>query len=997
MLRRAMIVLRCVWGCMVILLCDRAGAEATVVPAAVVCARDASFAEKLAAKEIRRYVYLRTGRLLTIEDRLSAVKGGVILVGSKASPIVRDAGLMVDDLGPEQYLLTTSTWHDRPIIVVAGGDPIGTLYGAYRLAERLGVRFYLHGDVIPDQTIALGFAPFREVGKPLFDRRGVQPFHDFPEGPDWWNLDAYKAYLGQLPKLRMNFFGLHTYPEGGVGPEPATWIGPGDQIGEGGRVKASYPARHFTAANGTWGYNATKTGDYTHGTSALFDRDDFGADYMKGMTPWPETAAAQNELFFRMGGLLNDAFAYAHRLGVKTCLGTETRLVIPSPVKARLRQAGKNPDDPAVVQELYEGIFRRIAGTHPLDYYWFWTPEGWTWSAVTQPQIDATLADIRAAIAAHRKVQPPFTLATCGWVLGPPQQPALFDGFLPREMPMSCINRQVGHEPVEPGFARVVGRPKWAIPWLEDDPALTSVQLWAGRMRKDAVDALAYGCTGLVGIHWRTRVLGPNVAALAAAAWDQSWTSAANRSETKAPPEGPVGGLFARFDAPMTGTTMPELYQTVRYNTRGYHLDMPAGAYTVTLRFVEPAYDRPGVRVFGVSLQGKPVIESLDIFARAGRNKALDFTFKDVAVTDGRLKIDFNYQVEFPCIAAIAVEGPAGRRKINCGGGACQDYIADWPEGPEGGSARFLPADDFYADWALAQFGPEVAPQAAAIFTRIDGHLPRPTDWTSGPGGIKPESRPWDAIRKDYAFIDDLEALRSQVRGAGNLDRFDYWLESFQYMRSAARAACDWHRFNEAMIKVMAGKTTEERKALARALALPVRREVLAAVADLHRHLLATVSTPGELGTVANWQQHNMPDLVFKPGQELASALGGNLPADAVPSKDSQGPPRIFVPVVRTGLISGEPLTLTVNVLGARPSRGFVSWRKLGERDSAYSEVPLTHVARGVWTVTFPPEATRSDFEYFVQVDTELGQTLHFPATAPGLNQTVLVVDSGRT
>ena len=64
------------------------------------------------------------------------------------------------------------------------------------------------------------------------------------------------------------------------------------------------------------------------------------------------------------------------QLGVKTCLGTETPLVIPSPVKARLKQAGKNPDDPAVVQELYEGIFRRIGQTHPLDYFWLWTPEG---------------------------------------------------------------------------------------------------------------------------------------------------------------------------------------------------------------------------------------------------------------------------------------------------------------------------------------------------------------------------------------------------------------------------------------------------------------------------------------------------------------------------------------------------------------------------------------------------------------------------------------------
>ena len=67
-------------------------------------------------------------------------------------------------------------------------------------------------------------------------------------------------------------------------------------------------------------------------------------------------------------------------------------------MKERLQAAGKNPADPAVVQELYEGMFQRIAKTHPLDYYWLWTPEGWTWEAVKQQQIDATMADFRAAI-----------------------------------------------------------------------------------------------------------------------------------------------------------------------------------------------------------------------------------------------------------------------------------------------------------------------------------------------------------------------------------------------------------------------------------------------------------------------------------------------------------------------------------------------------------------------------------------------------------------------
>jgi hypothetical protein len=41
--------------------------------------------------------------------------------------------------------------------------------------------------------------------------------------------------------------------------------------------------------------------------------------------------------------------------------------------------------------------------------------------------------------------------------------------------------------------------------------------------------------------------------------------------------------------------------------------------------------------------------------------------------------------------------------------------------------------------------------------------------------------------------------------------------------------------------------------------------------------------------------------------------------------------------------------------------------------------------------VTLPPAATRADFEYLVQVTTGKNQLLHFPATAPEMNQTVVV------
>jgi hypothetical protein len=994
--------------------------EADVSTITIVSPSDASKVECLAAQEVRRYVYVRTGKLLPIvrSDSNLPSNTSFIVVGQKDHPAVKritdenaELTSTIDSLESQQYLIKTIGLGNRRALLIVGGDSIGTLYAAYRFVEHLGVRFYLHGDTIPDKRIALKIPDLDEKGKPLFETRGIQPFHDFPEGPDWWNTDDYKAVIAQLPKLRMNFFGLHTYPQGGVGPEPTVWIGlPGD-FNEDGTVKFSYPSRHFTTANitGAWGYKPAKTSDYTFGAAQLYERDDYGPDYMRGMNPWTKLGPEKsNELFNRMGSTLKEAFEYAHTLGVKTCVGTETPLIIPDAVKEHIKSVGKNPSDPAVVQELYEGMFSRIAKAYPLDYYWFWTPEGWTWGNPKDEDIQATLADFGAAIAAAKQVSAPFTLATCGWVLGPPKDRAMFDNFLPKQMPMSCINRNVGFAPVEPGFANINDRPQWAIPWLEDDPGLTIPQLWAGRMRRDAADALAYGCTGLMGIHWRTRILGPNISALAHAAWNQKgWNPDFGKKIEPPKPkltEGREGGNAAQFpNNPIADTENDPLYQTVIWDVKAYRLKVPNGTYTVTLKFCEPHYTESGKRVFGVKLQGKKVIDQLDIFAEVGQNRALDYTFEDVKTDNGILEISFDNLVEYPCIAAFVVQGEGVTKKVNCGGPVYKDYQADMPAATTDGRPRDLPTDDFYADWAMAQFGPEAAEQIAKIFISLDGgpsataegqqntNLPRPATWVGGPGGIRPDERDWQQVRKEYEFVEDLAKIRPNIRGKDNLERFDYWLNSFRYLRAVGQVNCTWSRFNAAMKKVKDEKEPQTQKNLARQIALPIRKELVARVADVHKYLLAIVSTNGALGNVTNWQQHIMPSLLTEPGRELAGILGEELPADAMPSKSYNGPLGLIVPTVRGSLSAGEDLQVKVIILtAAAPKDAALYFRPMGK--GKFKKIPLNHIARGVYSVRIPADQIENDLEYYIKVSTNDGQESTFPATAPDINQTVVVM-----
>ncbi|MBZ0257293.1 hypothetical protein K8I31_14590, partial [bacterium] len=583
---------------------------------AIVSPPDASPLEQFAAKEVQRYLYVRTGELFQTQNTLGQEQQSII-IATKADPVwnsFEDESLRrIQSLADDDYFIHTMQNDRAKTICIIGGSEQGTLYGAYRFVEHLGVRYGLHGDSIPDGKMAPELPTVNEQASPLFRIRGVQPFHDFPEGPDWWNANEHKSLLAQLPKLGMNFFALHCYPEEyPIDPkaypnaEPSVWIGLKDDLYEDGTVKFSYPTSWFNTVRGNWGYHPKRTSDYSFGSSNLFEEDEFGSEVMFGRSPQPETLEQANALFDDAGGLLGDAFTFARCLGVKTCIGGETPLTIPVELKKRLGQLGMDIDDVQTTQALYEGIFERLIKTAPIDYYWFWTPERWTWEGNSSVQIQHTKDDLAAAMRAAKAVNAPFQFATCGWVLGPVQDRALFDRFLPKEFAMSCINRQVGKEPVDFAFQQIEDRSLWAIPWMEDDPNLLMPQLWAGRMRADAVDALKYGCDGLLGIHWRTRILDPNIQSLAKAAWNQEWK---RDQVTRNRNEGLKGAKFITIDPrPINHTDFPEMYYSQVEGPLQYSVNAPNGAYVVRLHFCETEATQPGQRVFDVIIQDATVL-----------------------------------------------------------------------------------------------------------------------------------------------------------------------------------------------------------------------------------------------------------------------------------------------------------------------------------------------------------------------------------------------------
>ncbi|MBE3098950.1 MAG: malectin [Planctomycetes bacterium] len=123
---------------------------------------------------------------------------------------------------------------------------------------------------------------------------------------------------------------------------------------------------------------------------------------------------------------------------------------------------------------------------------------------------------------------------------------------------------------------------------------------------------------------------------------------------------GAVGGLTVVRESLKTiaGTKAPQVYRTEHYSMDKYQFAVPNGKYTVCLHFCE-TYDgikAAGERVFTVKVQGKEALKDLDVLKEAGGfAKPLVKDVRDVAVTDGKLVIEFVPKVQNPEINGIEI------------------------------------------------------------------------------------------------------------------------------------------------------------------------------------------------------------------------------------------------------------------------------------------------------------------------------------------------------
>jgi hypothetical protein len=698
-----------------------------------------------------------------------------------------------------------------------------------------------------------------------------------------WGKEDWKMYIGQLPKMGMNFLGLHTYmhdPEddhvGDYGPNLNIWLGHEEDLNPDGTVDFAFDATFFHTHQGIIGWGKTNTCDLTGGASQLFPSNGYPSEII-GETYHYDQSGYINS-FNNAGKMFSEVFSYANTLGIKTATGIEIPLGrdaetggeemingIPFVVQDRLSDKyGLDPLSDRAAEELYRGMYKwLIYNEIPIDYFWLWTTEIWMpWggASLDPVRVEAAKQSIKIAVTVYDNMtEKPFKqFATGGWILGAQGDPDVFGEVLPDlDAPYACMNPPYNLEgrqmETEEWIDQVPAtRIKWPFTWMEYDYALEQPSFHMYRVLEDGWNAYEQNADGFLAEFWRTKMIAPMFAAYKDLTWDNSST-----------------GERIMHDIPTNN------------NERHARID--------------EIHRDWAIHEFGPG----PAAEQISALF-AAFEKREDKRFMNVT-----------------------------------------DFIDDFIEG----------ADDIYSQ----------------------GYI---TGWDWGSDHIWGS---WQEEEPKLRWIDDWANLRPTVKGAGNLARFDYWLNVLKAYKLMAEFASELNQYDT---KTRGGDLSEaanHRSRLAR-----LWEQIMSA-------LVQRVYDEVDLGVILNLDWRTWKNWVVGKYDAEFIDTGGSLHEDKDPSMDYTGDKFIVCMPLRTQVIPNEPLSIKALIMG-EVKNPTLFYRILGS--NSFNRVPLKHDNRAVYRGIIPGQ-TR-DFEWYVKAETNLGNVI-FPATAGAddsakMYQTVVVL-----
>ena len=416
--------------------------------------------------------------------------------------------------GPEEYSISSES--GGPIFSAAGEQAL--LYAVFDFLERQGAFFGIDGESYPLDAVRELRMPASGqpwTAAPRFAVRGLLPWPDFLNCITVYNREDFRAYFESMLRMRFNTFGMHVYTGA------SQWAESYLSLEYGG---TGHLAFLDNTASHRWGYLPQRTSRFPMGASKLYAGEVFGSDATRlARDPW--------EAAERTRDLLREAFAFAGRLGLRTGIGFEPYQIpdeiwraLPPEVKPekmpeRHSQGPRFDMESVTARDLLEARLGQLLEAYPeVDYVWLWEDEQMNWESRKENEpLSAT-----PFLQAHdflRRHAAGKRLVIGGWG-GVARHFASFHQRVPGDVIFSCLSDSLGWDTVHEVFGKLEGRERWPIPWLEDDPAMWLPQFHVHRFERDLNRAAELGCQGLLGIHWRHRIVDPTAGFQARFSWD---------------------------------------------------------------------------------------------------------------------------------------------------------------------------------------------------------------------------------------------------------------------------------------------------------------------------------------------------------------------------------------------------------------------------------------------------------------------------------------------
>ena len=258
----------------------------------------------------------------------------------------------------------------KPVLVVGGGSSVATMWAAYELVERCGVRYLVDRDVLPVKRQWNGLPDLDVVMEPNIRIRCWRFVNDLADGPVSWSLKENQRFLRQIAKMKYNRIHVAVWP--------------------------IQPFVHYTFRG-----MEKPPGVLYFGQKHPIDADTIGREKFGKMKVFtnPELVGADTpeEVRRRAIGLVRGILKEARTLGMETGLSIaplewpkEFMKVLPG--SEPVHQLGsltagpgakQSMDDP-LLRDMVATIVRAYIETYPdIDYLHIGTPEhrGWTGQA----------------------------------------------------------------------------------------------------------------------------------------------------------------------------------------------------------------------------------------------------------------------------------------------------------------------------------------------------------------------------------------------------------------------------------------------------------------------------------------------------------------------------------------------------------------------------------------------------------------------------------------